>query len=1173
MNFTFKGKTIQFDATVDTAESLIERIAYQLDTHPAYLNNVPINVNNPTSLIATDFIAEVKALAAENADHNKFFELWNRHQWKISIKEGLSIWLYYKEYHVVTPHSTLQNLATDHFFGKDGDSKEHHTLYSDSDYNSAVQLAKNPEHIKLIPSWRIRFQEKEQMLEKFKRMDQVASTKFVQEQTNILCDFKVDSDISGLFNGIHLTNFIPFASYDNFFKVHQTVDKIVPEWKETLKQVIIIRILSKLEPGSEFSPKKYVDGFIMVDSKGTARLDLSIPISHDIDIEVIKKRVMQLWNNTYSISSSVTTSVSGLFYIPKIYVKSAYWADMVLTNSIFNLVTEFDESLVVSKKKTGYNFYLRHGTHRIHVNICGFDAGTVPKDHLELVRRDVQYTRVKIHRAQNIDIIENSLKIILARLVTEYVANEEEIDEFYNTYIPSFSGDLITLKKKAVTKEDVISETTVDFGNLEAFFLNKSSKLTRLDKLRLVLPGVFPNSVSRELPERDQPIIIGRYGDSYNEKKYPEILIYPKLGTVGYDGELVQNFIVASDNPENPYPGLAVATRPGDNQYFAVTHRPKLFKKPQTANIQAYNNDDFNRKQSNRTYTSNKFVFDNPKGGELPAKLKDFFELINIGNGSTFKRYGVPKSTQSVLDVLNVVRKTSYTRQDLNPYLCQQSCPGMSIEDIQNYLVSDSYLNPRLVAAALEDLFDTKLILISQLNRKILPTLEKPITSSVYPYLEWQSENSSKDVYTILYIHMGSERNFPTNPEVEYVMMHHKKNMYNVFYRHEPIVDRLLQIRDELVCKDFVNISELKPFELPFSLKSIKGQFVDAHGKVRMLLLSDKTTVHTEPLPCLPIKNVKNVVYSSKAEAREVFSKIFQDKATHVLEELSQISFRYKGIRMFLKFSDLSQQHDNITSMDNYIKLRRTARYMKEYVLWMSSRALANSNIDLSEESSITKFVQSFFARCTAVDTKFPYSIVRRNFEESPKGLCVNGKIIISSDAARLKLMYWLWLQIKQNYSKFVTFKDRYLIERYYVDISDFDRHEGEVVLIGENSLLTYIDRKMPDYNLYRLSEAPVSKQPLFVEASETVHLVQPCSRASVAISVSKFLSKHGYNPIYTSPHNLNNSKVEIYADNVLQKTLTYKGVSRGTMSQEVEPNLRAIARADKPPQIYAVLK
>ena len=78
-----------------------------------------------------------------------------------------------------------------------------------------------------------------------------------------------------------------------------------------------------------------------------------------------------------------------------------------------------------------------------------------------------------------------------------------------------------------------------------------------------------------------------------------------------------------------------------------------------------------------------------------------------------------------------------------------------------------------------------------------------------------------------------------------------------------------------------------------------------------------------------------------------------------------------------------------------------------------------------------------------------------------------DGKIIVGSEDFKLRLKYYIKLQLNRFHEKIINYYKRTSIENYYINISDFEKRKYQVILEGQNSLLLWYDTNINKINYY----------------------------------------------------------------------------------------------------------
>ena len=148
----------------------------------------------------------------------------------------------------------------------------------------------------------------------------------------------------------------------------------------------------------------------------------------------------------------------------------------------------------------------------------------------------------------------------------------------------------------------------------------------------------------------------------------------------------------------------------------------------------------------------------------------------------------------------------------------------------------------------------------------------------------------------------------------------------------------------------------------------------------------------------------------------------------------------------------ITTEESKLEIFNNYKKL---AGYISEYTLWLFSRYIYTNNILEITNDTILSFSDIHIQ----VISDFKYiGNVKKYFSTEDNTFIKNSKIIIKTESFKLKLIYFIKLQLSRFYNNVINYHNRSSIENYYVNISDFTKYKYQVILKGNNVLDSWYD-------------------------------------------------------------------------------------------------------------------
>ena len=285
-----------------------------------------------------------------------------------------------------------------------------------------------------------------------------------------------------LFNHLQLNTEVPFASFDNFFKI---LKEFIPldEWKTSIiEEAIIVKILQKKNFLIGSKSLDYSDTIIGIfdNEKITVSMLLNHK-GHNLNQTDMINRFLSIINGLGEISIKHLQDklVNGSFYFPKRTINSYVFADLVMNNTLFSSMLSIDESGKTTKEKDSIYIYFKHPSiGEVRANITKIvavkgDAYLRGKDmNKDFVPGSI-YIRVKITKADDKNSVEY-FQDMLSKLFIFYDKEYDTIVKQYQDFIPDFGKETLVIPKNPTT------ELTIKNIAPEVFVSNYSKKCTNI---------------------------------------------------------------------------------------------------------------------------------------------------------------------------------------------------------------------------------------------------------------------------------------------------------------------------------------------------------------------------------------------------------------------------------------------------------------------------------------------------------------------------------------------------------------------------------------------------------------------------------------------------------------------------------------------------------------------
>jgi len=191
-----------------------------------------------------------------------------------------------------------------------------------------------------------------------------------------------------------------------------------------------------------------------------------------------------------------------------------------------------------------------------------------------------------------------------------------------------------------------------------------------------------------------------------------------------------------------------------------------------------------------------------------------------------------------------------------------------------------------------------------------------------------------------------------------------------------------------------------------------------------------------------------------------------------------------------------------------------------------------NGFVDIIDEN-IAQFSKDFFV----INSSYIYEHVEKTFSKNSP-ILTKGKIIVHNYETIKRLIYVLRLTIQRNMDSVKKYYERLVIQNYYVDITDFDKYNGQVILFGEESVEKWIIENNVVYNIHDEVKIGVNTPYFFKNKliDNRVYLAQNSHTLEKATDIAVSWVRKGYN-------------VGIYAENRTPVTFTlYSYINSNTI-------------------------
>lgn len=930
-----------------------------------------------------------------------------------------------------------------------------------------------------------------------------------------------------VFNYIKLNPNIPFASLDNFYKI---LKDFIPyeEWSLTTEDIIIM-VSPTINP---LSNPKITDYSTMIIQETEVEEQKKMVVHfyynksvNNLDKDQLIERIMNVFPRLepLRIKNLNSDSINGVFYFPRHILNKHVLSDLIMNDPLFSTMLSVNEGTKATTSRNSIYVYFNHlNTGPITATITEkvmtrIDPTMKDKDSRQFPRGK-KYVRVKIKNSRSMEAIQE-FQIILSKLMTLYDEEYPRIVQIYREYIPDFGVNDFVEEEEEEEEENI-----------------------------------FPSGFSRRCGTKKMPTVITSLEQEREAiQAGKDIMIFPR----DLDAHLASQRKYICNYEKDKYPGLKENIDPDTKDRFPLlpccyAKDPKNPKFKSHAKYRVYYGLEEEKEKTQvgiqqNLIKTNKFV--NFKiFGFLPRNINRMFGLVDTDKKYSYLRTGVFDTKSSFLNcvLLAIGDKTvqSLTETEeievflaefrnsaelLSPELaaaCKQEMYDYTTDEILTIIQDPTiYFDPKLFIHLLEVKYNCNIFLFSRdetnNDKMILPR-------HIQSYQKIKNNNPC----IFIYEHIGSESDQATYPRCELIVKFNNLDSTDITYRFESddkIYRKINQVYNNLRESYSLNrINEENDFPLVGTYQKI-----DSYGKVRMLNIEysgNLISLITSPMQPSAIPETMEETIS-KIDAgiatRFAASKRMLITGQTVIDGvLKEIFATIGNVRVSIPVFDsvplpvipkftrsLNYLENNLSVVQTYNRNKKLARYIVEYMFWFYSKFLRyNRETELVPERMVA-FANQYFI----IDPLFEYGNVPKTFSET-SGVMSNGKLVLRSQETLKRLLYVLRLEAIRNPKKLLTYYQRETIENFYIDITDFDQYQSQVILQGEDSLEKWSKERKVNYKLH--NDILLGDSPYFFKnkkvGGNNLFLAQNTDSIEKAISIAQTWYENGYNPTNT---------------------------------------------------------
>lgn len=885
---------------------------------------------------------------------------------------------------------------------------------------------------------------------------------------NLILDME-NISILDIFNSVNLSEDIPFAYCNSFYKILKTINT-EEDWSYDFKDILII----KFKLGEKNNNIIYEDILINIENKKVFVYTVyDIKKSNIIETKFIEKIISCFNIENIKIEKIEDKKISGPYYITNQHFNNYIMSDLILNNELFSTFLSTNESKNATRKK----FFLYLNTFKtglISASITFKDIENIDfKKQLKnkdknLFKIGSSVIRVQV-RSDNLNNVKEFQRIF-SKFISLYNLKYKEIEEYYKLFFKDFN--------KVIKTKQIV---------------DKKKKLTD------IVPELFLKKYSRSCTTAPTIVSDEDYENKY--KKYKK-MIFPKEGDISTEQ---RNYICIpkkDSKKKQIYPGLQKNKLSNKDKFPFI---PCCYVKDQSvtegSNYRKYFFDEKKEKKKiiqQDLLITNKFA---PVNGfaKLPENTFKLFNILDYDKDYEYIRLGVHKSSNSLINcILNVfgdvdIKNLNNDKNALFAYiytlrekmatdeyanLCKQELYDYSIEEIKSEIKdSKIYFDPKKYIRILEYMFNCNIYIFSRLENDDKLIIPRHIQTY------YKNQNNNKCVF--IYEHLGSESDKAIIPQCEIICKWNKnlKDSFKYsFENNEEISIGILKIFNKLNESYSLNSENIMS---NFSFKSeIVGQKLDSYGKCRSItLLYNNTLVNvifSKPIQPLYVKQ-NNII--NKSEIANILKFCAYNNITILSQNVMnnkcvQINGKLGNIYISIVVNDtdilnsVPINKNNViynnfqkknSELQKFIKNRKLSIYILEYVFWFFSKFISEK-----KNNSVDENIFEFYKNYILLDKNFKYDVdkVFKKFDTQNNGIIKNNKIVFNSEELIKRVIYVLKLEFLHNRENILNYKNLIYMKNYYSEPNDFDTNNKQLILQGSDSSKKWLVQKNKKENI-----------------------------------------------------------------------------------------------------------
>jgi hypothetical protein len=1013
-----------------------------------------------------------------------------------------------------------------------------------------------------------RQQRYQELSEKLNRLNQYDMGKiFISplQQTQIRYDgeFQLTVDIYELLNQIVPSRLLPFVKIAKFYKLLNYFI-LPPSWLEvndegndTLRLYILKDVVEPeiniREPRSEHYIMIKIDQ--TSDTGSIFKYKYSISSEEgdvSIELDLIFKRFFNHLGEKPLKMTYTKTFGKGFIIMKGLPLTREVIYDYALNDDIVSQIMTIREIFKIEKIKGGIRFnlfqtvsctaYLKILDQPSNQEIELFPNALGVGDYI---------IRIQVNSTKGKDRSESKIKSSLDQLARGFVYMNETKEQYFVNYYKS--------KLKGYTNIDDLIDI-------------KQVQEEKTETLQKILPEFFKPGYGRQCQSKQQPVIVSELEMNQLKDKY-DVMKYPLEGEkqtwfvcntndtfkyVGYGKNTLSNRAT-----HGFLPCCYKTEQKDDKSGYRYQYEHNLID----IRGNSLTGQDIEFEQKNDVIIKTNKILKSDRYGFLPPHIQSLIVSITFNDlqKTRYLRKGKDLNPRSAFYCLmDATDRKEPVNKELKKLMNYNLTSQTMIfpKDLEHIIDHKEDVSPIQLLTILEDLFGVNIIVFYRNKTDNTDgSFDKP------NYKKYLLVNKNRKAYpktVLLFRTFGSEIDKVEYPQTELIVMENiesskavdkvnTRNIVKLFDTNSDFIQKLFELYQSTI-----NIVyETVEFKSP-----IVNQIEDSYGKIRTLLFELESnvyiTVYITPISPLNVQQfIKgDTTYNGKHQVTRYSNaliKRFFNKEVNISSIKKMVytnpnretllvgyCFTIDQKQGFVYVDDYSDTNDITTSvydlekneylvplslmeqsfLQQYNSYLRIANMLMAYACYLfSSKHPLDKLIDTKTNDEFNTTLQEYvneFSNSILVKDGHIYVNKNRSLKLDNTSFVKDKQLlIVPSEEMKKRLLYHLYISVKQDIQYMIQYKSKKYIPNYYTTPNDFVSNEHYTIYYTQKEVVLYVTNPGMIYQSY--SYPPNPNAELFFLSNEEIErgiifLVQKCPTIGNAIYTSTFFGKNRVN-------------------------------------------------------------